>query len=97
MPEKQNEHKVTVTIYGEEYPIVGYSDPSYISKIADLVDSRMKETAHNSKVAARDKVAILTAMSIASELLDSQDSLDGIEAKYLTRVESLINRIDTVL
>ena len=97
MPQNTNEHKVTVTIYGEEYPIVGYSDPSYISKIADLVDTRMKETAKSSKIAARDKVAILSALSIASELFEKRDELGTIENDFAGKVDSLIARIDNVL
>ena len=62
---KEN-NKVVVKIFGEEYPIAGSADQAYISRIADYVDSKMKETAKNSQIKSRDKVAILAAMSIAT-------------------------------
>lgn len=92
-----DENKVTVNIYGEEYPITGVSDPAYISRIADYVDLRMKETAKSSRVAARDKVAILAAMSIASEFYENNDSKDEFQKQYISKIENLISRLDSVL
>ena len=92
-----DEHKVTVNIYGEEYPITGVSDPSYISRIADFVDLRMRETAKGSRTAARDKVAILTAMSIASELQEKKDDSNNFSEQFNAKIEHLINRLDSVL
>lgn len=91
------ENKVTVNIYGEEYPITGVSDPAYISRIADYVDLRMKETAKNSRVAARDKVAILAAMSIASEFYENNDSKEELQEQYNSKIDNLISRLDSVL
>lgn len=92
-----DEHKVTVNIYGEEYPITGVSDPSYISRIADFVDLRMRETAKGSRTAARDKVAILTAMSIASELQEKKDDSNNFSEQFNAKIEHLVNRLDSVL
>ncbi len=92
-----SENKVTVKIYGEEYPIVGGNDPSYISRVADFVDSRMKETAQSSRVAARDKVAILAAMSIASELYENRDRLDKSQEQLGDHIDSMIERLDRAL
>jgi cell division protein ZapA (FtsZ GTPase activity inhibitor) len=90
-------NKVMVNIYGEEYPITGFSDPSYISKIADFVDTKMKATAKGSRIAARDKIAILTALSIASELFELKDEESSSENEIDERIDSLINRINKVL
>ncbi len=92
-----DENKVTVNIYGEEYPITGVSDPSYISRIADYVDLRMKETAKNSRVAARDKVAILAAMSIASEFYENNESKEDVQKQINSKIDNLICRLDSVL
>ena len=91
------ENKVTVNIYGEEYPITGVSDPAYISRIADYVDLRMKETAKSSRTAARDKIAILAAMSIASEFYDINDSSDKLQEQYNSQIDNLIRRLDSIL
>lgn len=91
------ENRVVVRIFGEEYPITGANDPKYISRIADLVDSRMKEVSKVSRSHARDKVAILAAMSIASELHEKGSALQTIEETYQSRLDSLLGKLDHVL
>ena len=90
-------NKVTVNIFGEEYPITGVSDPAYISRIADFVDLRMRETAKGSRTAARDKIAILTAMSLASELYENKEDSEHSQEKYDSQLDQLINRLDSAL
>ena len=92
-----NENKVVVRIYGEDYPITGADDPAYISKIADLVDSRMKDIAAGSRVKSRDKVAILTAMSMASELYEKTELLDSSGGKANHRVDRIISQLEQAL
>jgi cell division protein ZapA len=91
------ENKVVVTIYGEDYPITGVEDPAYISKIAELVDSRMRDVAANSRVKSRDKVAILAALSMASELYEKAEILDSTNGRVDGRVERMITRLDEAL
>jgi cell division protein ZapA len=97
MPDMSVENKVVVRIFGDEYPITGDNDPSYIAKIADLVDSRMRDVARVSKSQARDKVAILAAMSIASELHSKGEESQFSEKSVQSRVDSLISRLDEAL
>ena len=97
MPDTAAEKKVVVRIFGEEYPITGVSDPAYISRIADIVDSRMKEAARVSRSQAKDKVAILAAMSLASELAETSESLNAGESSQQARVQALLDKIDAAL
>ena len=97
MAADSNENKVVVRIYGEDYPITGADDPAYISKIADLVDSRMKDIAASSRVKSRDKVAILTAMSMASELYEKTELLDSSGGKVSLKVERIIIQLEQAL
>ncbi len=97
MAADSDENKVVVRIYGEDYPITGADDPAYISKIADLVDSRMKDIAASSRVKSRDKVAILTAMSMASELYEKTELLDSSGGKVSQKVERIISQLEQAL
>jgi cell division protein ZapA len=97
MAADSNENKVVVRIYGEDYPITGVDDPAYISKIADLVDSRMKDIAAGSRVKSRDKVAILTAMSMASELHEKSELLDSSGGQVNRRVDHIISQLEQAL
>jgi cell division protein ZapA len=91
------ENKVVVRIFGDDYPITGSGDPARISKIADFVDSRMQEIARQSRSKAKDKVAILTAMSLASELLEKSDGLSALEHNQEDRFRNLLAQLDSAL
>ena len=97
MSESIANSQVVVNIFGDQYPIAASSDPEYISKVADLVDSRMKEIAKGSRSHARDKLAILTAMSFASELAEKTDDLSSIQNGYAGRLEKLVQDMDNLL
>ena len=97
MPDVAADKKVVVHIFGEEYPITGVSDPAYISRIADIVDSRMKDAARLSRSQARDKVAILAAMSLASELEEKSETLTSASSGQESRLQGLLERLDAAL
>ncbi len=91
------ENKVVVNIFGEDYPITGVTDPSYISRVADFVDARMKEIAAGSRAGSRDRVAILAAMSIASELLEKTGQLEQAHELTDSQAGSILARLDQAL
>ncbi len=91
------ENKVVVKIFGEEYPITGVTDASHIQKTAEFVDARMREVARISRTKARDKIAILTALTLASELLDQKDQLKDLQDNQDSTVDNLLNRLNESL
>ena len=91
------ENKVVVNIFGEEYPITGAIDPEHIAKVADYVDSKMKEAAKGSRIQDRDKLAILAAMSIASELLEKNQQLHIVEREADPILDGILTRLDEAL
>ncbi|MBD3333736.1 cell division protein ZapA [candidate division GN15 bacterium] len=97
MSNSDGENRVVVTIYGDEYPIAGSVDNARISRIADLVDARMQEAAAEGRSFGRDKIAILAAMSIASELDETSDELKTTQAAVGQRLDQLLNRLDHTL
>lgn len=91
------ENKVVVRILGEEYPITGVDDPAYISRVASYVDARMQEVARQSRSKARDKIAILTALSLASELLEYTEKLEQTSSKQNNSLDGLLAQLDRAL
>ena len=91
------ENKVVVKIFGEEYPITGAGDPDDIQRIAEYVDAKMREVARISRSKARDKIAILTALTLASELLDQTDQMKHIQDDQDSTVDNLLNRLNESL
>jgi len=67
---------VRVAIYGDEYSIKGDVDIETTKKVAEYVNGKMEEI--QSGVASKDKVkiAVLSAMNIAGELLDYKKQCD---------------------
>ena len=97
MSDTSAKNEVLVQIYGEEYPITGVGDAPYISRIADFVDAKMKEVASGSSRMGRDRVAILAAMSIASELYENKELVDRFDGRVGCDVDAIIQRLDTAL
>lgn len=97
MIEQDEENKVVVEIFGEEYPITGTGDPAYISRIARIVDTRMRQVSKNTRTKAIDKVAILTAMSFASELEEKSEELDTSQANSTNRLDRLLSGLELAL
>jgi len=86
-----------VKIYGEEYPVTGWCEPERMNRIAGMVDRRMGETAQTTGIRARDKVAILAALSLASELLEATESQKLELNSVGPRIDSLLARLDKAL
>jgi cell division protein ZapA len=80
---------VTVEIFGHEYKIRGNADPDYILEIAQYVDGKMKEVAHETPVGSLTKIAILAALNIAEELFREKTE----KQKVLQDVETSTRRM----
>lgn len=94
MADQQNPQEIVkVTIFGEEYSIRGFADTEFILRVADYVDKKMREIALNSKNRAPHKIAVLTALNLAGELMEYKDKdgreLDKVEEKAKDILELL--------
>jgi len=80
-----SKESVRVVIYGDEYSIKGDADSETVKKIAEFVTTKMFEV--QKSIASRDKVkvAVLSAMNIAEELLTYKEKCQ----EYLNKCEEL--------
>jgi cell division protein ZapA len=67
--EDKLKNRVTVTIMGEDYTIRGTASPEEMEKTARYVDQLMRTLAHDNGHMSRHKIAVLTAINLADELL----------------------------
>ncbi|MEW5785378.1 MAG: cell division protein ZapA [Bacillota bacterium] len=67
--EDKSKNRITVTIMGEEYTIRGSASPETMQKVARYVDDLMGALAHKNGHMSRHKIAVLTAINLADELL----------------------------
>ena len=91
-PEKNS---ITVRIAGEEHVIRSSADPDYTRRCADFVDRRIMEVRQQAHLIEGHKAAILAALSITDQYLQSLDELEGLSREVVSRSRNLKSRIQT--
>lgn len=89
-------HRISVNILGEKYVVRGEAQPDHISEVAHIVDSRMRELRSSAGSLNKTKLAVLTALNLADELLQlKKDQEDSPEARAVAeRTKQLITLLD---
>ncbi len=88
---------VRVEIFDQAYNLRG-SDPDYILKLAEYVDSKMRAVAEATNTIDTVRLAVLAALNIADEYhLLVKKRQDGGTTDYLKRAHLLSNALDEVL
>ena len=71
------ENRITVSICGTDYTFTAEESPSYMQKVAALVDAKMSEILESGRINRVD-AAVLAAANIADELLKEQASAENV-------------------
>jgi cell division protein ZapA len=87
---------VRVEIFDQAYNLRG-TDPEYISKLAEYVDSKMRAVAEQTHTVDTARLAVLAALNIADEYHLLRRNQDGGQVDYLKRANHLSNALDEVL
>ncbi len=66
---EKSKNRVTVNIMGEEYTIRGTASPEMMHQVARYVDELMRSLAEKNCHISRHKIAVLTAINLADELM----------------------------
>ena len=94
MAEKED-NQIKITIFGQEYSVKAPADPTYIKKIAEYVDSKMREVQSGfSSTQSSNRIAILSAMNITDELFNAKKRGDSDNNEIEEKITSLIELID---
>jgi len=94
MSEKDG-NQIKITIFGQEYSVKAPADPTYIKKIAEYVDSKMREVQSGfSSTQSSNRIAILSAMNITDELFNAKKKGDSDDSEIEDKINSLIELID---
>lgn len=86
MQEKKN---YKITIFGETYSLLSDETDHHISTVSQLVDSLMNEISLKIPQASTEKIAVLVALQLASQLTHSNELLQ----KYQQHNALLIDHI----
>ena len=91
-----NNQSVRVEIFDQAYNLRG-SDPEYIMKLAEYVDSKMRAVADQTHTVDTARLAVLAALNIADEYHLLKRKVDGGSSEYLKRAHHLADALDEVL
>ena len=73
-------NRITVSICGGDYTLLAKENPSYMQKVAALVDGKMSEIMASGRVSRTD-AAVLAAANLADELLKQQASTESLRSQ----------------
>lgn len=94
----EEKHTVRVSICGTEYPIKADADPTYILRIAQYVDAKMRAIPDDTSTThSLTGVAILTALSIADELYREREERQRVITELTDQIAALIRRLEQAL
>ena len=83
-------NKLKIDIFDDQYCLVSDEKEEDIVKASHLVDTLMREIANKSSLHDGKKIAVLSALRIASKLINFQNSLQNCENKQ----KELVNIIE---
>jgi len=89
--------RLRVDIFGESCTVRGDgADPDYIAELARMVDQRMRDLAKQAPGMSRSRLAILVALNLADELMQSQSSKDESvdQSLVVQKTRQLIELLD---
>ena len=89
-------NSVRVEIYDQSYNLRG-SDPEYIFKLAEYVDSKMRTVAQQTQTVDSLRLAVLAALNIADEFHVLKRKYDAIAGEYREKADHLSGALDEVL
>ena len=87
---------VRVEIFDQAYNLRG-SDPDYILKLAEYVDSKMRAVASATNTIDTVRLAVLAALNIADEFHLLKKKIDSGATDYQKRAHQLVHALDQVL
>ena len=87
---------VRVEIFDQAYNLRG-TDPDYILKLAEYVDSKMRAVAEATNTIDTARLAVLAALNIADEYHLLRKKIDGGATDYQKRAHLLADALDEVL
>ncbi|MFN2238429.1 MAG: cell division protein ZapA [Thermoanaerobaculia bacterium] len=84
---------VSVEIYGQTYNVRGEGDPAYLTELAQIVDSRMREIAPQVATGDPTRIAILAALNLADEFTRYRQQRESDVDRWKNRTEQLIEAL----
>ncbi len=88
---------VTVSIFGEDYPIRGAAGQDYILQVASYLDNKMREVAEKNSNKSPAKVAILAALNITDELFQARQAASVEVKEFEEKTQTILQWLEEKL
>ena len=95
--EPRSTTSVDVEIFGSVYHVRGEQDREYLEKLAKIVNAKMREIGEHMPVVDTGKIAILAALNLADELLQSNQQQEGERVEIMEKVNELAGELSAAL
>jgi cell division protein ZapA len=89
---------INISILDKEYKIACPSgeQPALLAS-AEYLDSKMREVRDSGSIIGSERIAVITALNIAHELLNSSQQGDKLDQSLSPRLKNLENKISEAL
>lgn len=78
---ENEKNRLTVSIYGQSYTLVGNASPEYMRMLAGYVDETMHRIGQGNDRLDTMKIAVLSAVNIADEYFRLKEKYDELERR----------------
>jgi len=90
--------QVNVKILEKDYQIACKSDErANLLDSVELLNSKMKEIRDTGKVTGLDRIAVMAALNMANELLQSRGQGENLESSAAHRLQLMRERVESAL
>jgi len=98
IPVENDVSPIEIVVLGKQYRIACHeSDHESLLKSAHYLDRKMREIRDTGRVVGQDRIAVIAALDIAHELIQSKKEADGPSRNFRKSLIALENKIDRVL
>jgi cell division protein ZapA len=86
---------IEITIFGHVFHIAaGDASEEYLQRLASYVDERMNSIAETTKSISFNRMAVLTALNIADDLLKLQDRYESASRVLSNKTDDLLGLLE---
>ena len=95
---KSNATPVNITILGKEFQVASPEDEHQtLLQAANFLDKRMREIRSSGKVLGLERIAIMAALNLSYELLNTPNTDSDTASDLEQRIQLMQNKIDDAL
>jgi cell division protein ZapA len=90
--------RVSVRILEKEYHVTcPIEERAALLESAEYLSRKMKEIRDSGKVVGLDRIAVMAALNIVNELLQSRGRDEGVESDLASRIKAMRERVESAL